>query len=1130
MHENPLIQEENPGNHRFIFNDLNFSQLSELEVVKRTSGGTFPDAGDYYAIEPQQLELNQGVFTRSGNLLAFPEVSLVQDEKQLTALCSCAGEEGKLCEHQALVLTAMIHRDELGVFFNPLLRREKLKKFAAAYGLEKEADQDHYFRVEYVAKKLVITPKLPGLVPVSTDSLKTMRELVLPQAVDTFMPAYVPGEIVSVVLRQHKHYRYLQIELYKSGVTKEGKIKNPLAPLHPLDLVWETEDHHELKFLAGVHKFQNHLDNKRSEADITALKAIVRNPAGYAFYYHDSNQSEKVSAASVVPVKIAVLPDDMTLSVDRRGAFYELGGSITLGGVVYALKDLSILFSYFVKAGDTLYLADQLAVAGLIDLLHKKTENLLIHASGYREFKSQLLSKLEDKVNIEYKYMQAATPVQLEQHGFNDVPEKIIYLSDFGQHVMIVPVMRYGEAEIPVRTKRLIYAIDAQGEEFVVKRDVPLEDEFTVLLLRQHPHFEEQLDNLLDYFYLHKKHFLDETWFLDTFEEWRKQDISILGFDEIDGNKLNPHKVKIDVRVLSGINWFNATFQVKYGKSKASLKHLHKAIRNKSKYVTLDDGTLGILPDEWIRKFSDYFHAGEILDDETLLVPKVSFSAVEQLYEEEMLDEAVKSELSSLRNKLADFSEIKEADVPDELHATLRPYQRQGLSWLNFLDDFNFGGCLADDMGLGKSIQIIAFILSQREKTPRNTNLIVVPATLIFNWQVEIEKFAPSIRIHTIYGTDRIRSTRNLDDYEVVLTSYGTLLSDINFLKEYMFNYIFLDESQNIKNPETQRYKAVRLLKSRNKIAITGTPLENNTFDLYGQLSFACPGLLGDKKYFRDVYSTPIDTFKNTRRARELQNKIRPFILRRTKQEVAAELPDKTEMILYCEMGEEQRRIYDTYEKEIRDYIAGSTTDELKKRSMNVLSGLTKLRQICDSPALLRGDEPAGDIGSSKIDMLVEQIENKAAGHKMLVFSQFVSMLDLIGKKLAEKGIPFVTLTGSTRNRKAVVEEFQENPDVRVFLISLKAGGTGLNLTEADYVYLVDPWWNPAVENQAIDRSHRIGQHKKVVAVRLICPGTVEEKILKLQESKRELADDLVRTEGSFLKSLSKADLMGLFG
>jgi SNF2 family DNA or RNA helicase len=527
-----------------------------------------------------------------------------------------------------------------------------------------------------------------------------------------------------------------------------------------------------------------------------------------------------------------------------------------------------------------------------------------------------------------------------------------------------------------------------------------------------------------------------------------------------------------------------------------------------------------------MEKFKRYFNSGEIIDLKNIQIPKINFSTVETIFETEQIDEKVAAELAIYRQRFADFSSIQEVQVPSSLKATLRSYQKYGLNWLNFLDDFNFGGVLADDMGLGKSIQIIAFILLQREKVNFNVNLLVVPATLIFNWKAEFQKFSPSLKFTIHHRNQRIKKSNKFDQNEVILTSYGTLMSDIHLFKDCIFNYIFLDESQNIRNPETERYKAVKLLQSRNKIAITGTPIENSTFDLFAQFSFACPGLLGNKQYFKDVYLAPVDHFKNDKRTAELQQKIKPFLLRRTKEEVAPELPEKKEIVVFCEMETQQRKMYDQYEKDFREYIENSNKFDLNKNSMYVLKGLTKLRQICDAPVL--ADELSQGIPSAKLEMLIEQITNKAPSHKILVFSQFVTMLDLIHKELKDRNIQTAYLTGKTTNREAVVREFQENKEVKVFLISLKAGGTGLNLTEADYVYLVDPWWNPAVENQAIDRVHRIGQTKNTLAIRLICPNTIEDKIRILQESKKTIADELITNESGFFKNLSKENLLDL--
>lgn len=1098
--------------------------LSETLIARHSAGNHFTEPKDYQLITPHNLETGHGIFVNRLAYPLFPPVTVLLQQPQLLISCTCNQDDQKLCMHEAQVLTALIRRDELGIFFFPELRREKLQQFGADYGLSNIENPDEFFAIEWENNKLAITPRQPSLLAVNPDSILAMSQVLYPAAEDTLKEDPIAeGKALIVVFKQHKYNRHLLIELYSAPVSKEGKIKNPLSPVPPLDLAFTLDDPDHLKFYTAIHKFQHHPAAKRSASDLRALKAILKNPARYRFYIHNPEVSENITANSISVIKAAILPNGIKLSITKEGDFYAVGGRLLLGHKECLLKEAQLRFNWFLQADDTLYLIDQLPALGMIELLKKK-DHFLIHNNKYREFKTQLLDKLEDKLEIDYQYLSEASTADKAR---NKKLQRIIYLSDLKNYVMIIPVIRYGETEIPIRTRRQVHATNAKGKEVLLPRDDEEERAFTALIMAQHPHFEEQQDNDLHYWYLHRDRFLSEDWFLQAFETWDKENITVLGFNELDHNKVNPHRVKIDIKVLSGINWFNADIRVKFGKQKASLKQVYKSIRNQNKYVQLGDGTQGILPEEWIRKFTHYFNNAEIIDESTIRINKINLSAIEQLYEAALPDDAIEQEINAYRQKLAAIRHIQEIEVPAELQAVLRPYQHEGLNWLNALDDLNFGGCLADDMGLGKSIQIIAFILSQRHKVARNTNLLVVPSTLIFNWQQEVARFAPDINIYTVHGAGRIKSTDNFDQYEIILTTYGTLLSDIRFLKDYTFNYVFLDESQNVKNPETQRYKAVRLLHARNRIAITGTPIENNTFDLFSQLSFACPGLLGSKQYFRDIFSIPIDTFKNSKRALELQQKVKPFILRRTKDEVAPELPDKTEMIVYCEMDEEQRGIYNVYEKEFRDYISATTDDQLKKNPMNVLKGLTRLRQICDAPALL-GDDALTGHSSAKIITLLEQIEDKSPNHKILVFSQFVSMLTLIEEQLKRRKIGYQMLTGSTRNRGTVVNAFQSDPDSRVFLISLKAGGTGLNLTEADYVYIVDPWWNPAVENQAIDRVHRIGQHKKVIAIRLICTDTVEEKIMQMQQTKQSLADDLIKTGNALVPALSKNELLQL--
>ncbi|TDH21420.1 ATP-dependent helicase [Segetibacter sp. 3557_3] len=961
----------------------------------------------------------------------------------------------------------------------------------------------------------------------ANDPLLFLKEQAL--STQPFIPATNRGngnEVLIVVLRQHRFYKQLCIELYKAPTTKSGKVKDPLTLINPLDLIWKTSAPDELKFYAGVARFQNNATTSRSAPDIDALHSVLLNPLQLHFFSHDVERSANVSSGSLVPAKPGSPITEILLFVDKHKDDYELSLQFKIDGHCYNHFEVEVSYDYLLLVGNSLHVINDFHVLPIVQVFRQHKTTIKVSAPKYAAFREQTLSKLEDRISVYYSFIDKGTDAQISEAGYPGAAQKFIYLSELDNYVLIDPVMRYGKADVPVFTKRNVYATDSNGNTFMLERDKLSEDLFIALLIRQHSDFEEQLDNDLPYFYLHKKQFLDEGWFLDVFEEWDRHNIRVLGFNRLKGNKLNQHKAKITIRVTSGTNWFNTNLSVVFGGKKAGLKQLQQSIRNKNKFVHLDDGTLGILPEEWIQRFTTYFNYADILEDE-LVTPKINYAAVADLYPAELLDAEVKREIEHYRSVVEKFDAIQPVDPPSELHATLREYQKHGLNWLNFLDDLNFGGCLADDMGLGKSVQIIAFILLQREKALHNTNLLVVPTSIMFNWEAEVQKFAPSITVKIISGPITEIGPDTYDGYELVVISYGTMVSNISRLKQYVFNYVFLDESQNIKNIDSQRYQAARLLQSKNRIAITGTPVENNVFDLYAQLSFACPGLLGNLAYFRDTYAIPIDKFKRSETARELQRIVAPFILRRTKKQVAPELPERTEMVLYCPMGSEQRKVYNNYEKEFRDFISSSTNDEITKSTMHVLKGLTRLRQVCNSPLLLEDEKLYGD-ASAKIDVLIQQVEDKAPEHKILIFSQFVRMLDLIKKELIARNIGYEYLTGSTTNREAVVNKFQQDPQIRVFLISLKAGGTGLNLTAADYIYLVDPWWNPAVENQAIDRSHRIGQNNGVVAVRLVCPDTVEEKILKLQEGKRQLSDTLVQTDAGLLKALNKSELLSL--
>ncbi|MBF8963550.1 SNF2 helicase associated domain-containing protein [Pontibacter sp. FD36] len=928
-----------------------------------------------------------------------------------------------------------------------------------------------------------------------------------------------------IVIGRHRYYNLFSAQLVSCSLSSTGELKAPFTVLSPLELVWRTEQPEELKFYSAVARFQSFYE--KSATDTASLKALERNPLRYPYYLHDSEISEKITAKSLKPVQVTQPSIDFKVRIGLNSDMFSVTSDLFINGTYFPFSRISVRYNHFLVTDDTWYLCSNPHLPSVVAYFKKHDGELQLPHDAFLQFQREVLAKMESYVPIEHTYLKPATKAQLRSKGFNQQPENLLYLIESENYVLLQPFMRYGEIEIPLLSNKLIYDQDNMGRPFFVARNTEAEAAFTKLLIQQHPHFWEQLDNMLDYFYLHKERFLDETWFLNAFDNLAANGVTILGFNDLQDNKLNQHKATVSINVESGLNWFNVTAQVKFGSKKASLKQLKKAVVNKSKYVLLDDGTMGIIPEEWLQRLQLYFETGAVVSEEELQIPKTNFAALTELFEDYMLDEQVHKEPWWYQEQLNNVEKLAPAPIPAGLQTTLRPYQWQGLSWLNFLDDLQFGGCLADDMGLGKTVQIIALMLLLREKRERQTNLLVVPTSLIPNWQAELNKFAPSLRQLTHHGPNRAKDTAAFQEYDVVITTYNTLLSDIVFLKKYLFGYTFLDESQNIKNPNSQRYKAACLLQSRNRVVLTGTPFENNTFDIYAQLSFVNPGLLGTRTYFRNTYSMPIDKFKDRRSAQALQEKICPFVLRRTKAEVAKELPDKTEMVLYCEMGEEQRKVYDTAEQEFRDYITASGEEELTKHPMHVLRGITKLRQICNSP-LLTGDAKLFSDTSAKIQVLMQQIQNVARHHKVLVFSQFVGMLDLIKNELVKENIKYSYLTGSTRNRGEVVDQFQTDEEIRVFLVSLKAGGTGLNLTAADYVFIVDPWWNPAVENQAIDRSYRIGQAKKVIAVRLICPNTVEEKIQILQQNKSKLATDLVTADNSFFQSLTKDDWLNL--
>ena len=589
--------------------------------------------------------------------------------------------------------------------------------------------------------------------------------------------------------------------------------------------------------------------------------------------------------------------------------------------------------------------------------------------------------------------------------------------------------------------------------------------------------------------------------------------------------------------VTSGVDWFELHGEIHFDDRIAKLPELLTALKRGENLISLDDGTFGMLPEDWLKKYGSLVGLGTAHDDH------YRFSRCQVGLLDALLASQPESTCDEIfqrvRNELMSFEGIQPCDPPDGFTGTLRNYQKDGLGWIHFLEKFGFGGCLADDMGLGKTVQVLAMLEERRQKrfTPQTgkgkplnqrngvpgPSLVVAPKSLIFNWVQEAGRFSPKLKVLDHTGANRPKPGEHFEDYDLILTTYGTLRNDAVEFKDVRFDYCILDEGQMIKNANTQSAKAVRLIHANHRLVLSGTPIENHLGELWSLFEFLNPGMLGSTSVFKLTGAGARTPDPETRTL--LGKALRPFILRRTKGQVASELPEKFEQTLYCDLDTKQRRLYN----ELRDHYRQNLLHQVEKEGLNkskiqILEALLRLRQAACHPGLI--DRSKTTHPSAKLELLIPQLEQiTEEEHKALVFSQFTSFLSILREQLDRQKTSYAYLDGQTRNRKEVVERFQTDPDCRLFLISLKAGGLGLNLTAAEYVYLLDPWWNPAVETQAIDRTHRIGQTRRVFAYRIIAKDTVEEKVLELQKTKRDLADAIINADNSLIRNLAKEDL-----
>lgn len=715
-----------------------------------------------------------------------------------------------------------------------------------------------------------------------------------------------------------------------------------------------------------------------------------------------------------------------------------------------------------------------------------------------------------------------------EMQEIRTEPVSRLYLSEIGDSfLMLTPQFSY-EGIVLEGSWKEGQELTRNGRMYRVVRDKESEQSFVQHLQSLHPNFQKQHNGFFNLSFADAK---KKNWFLKVYHELLDRGVEITGLDLMKHFRYSPFPPETVITHLSSDeSKIELHVVVRFGEEPVALGELQKLLLGGQSTTLLKDHSIGVFPEDWLERYAPLIKHGKIKGS-SLTVPKWLVLGLPRHEEEAAFRPVIGKEWWQ------QWQQWQEPDsvvfpVPASLRAELRDYQRKGFEWMALLSRVGAGACLADDMGLGKTLQTIAFLAWRHEQQPEGKHLVVCPASLLYNWQKELERFAPHLktRVHGSNGRD-LQDFFD-EDAQVLIASYGTVRSDIGQMALLQWDAVILDESQNIKNPAAQVTKAVQELRASCRVALSGTPVMNNTFDLYAQLEFLLPGMFGTQDFFRKEYANPIDRDGDKEKVKALRQISAPFILRRTKEQVATDLPEKTESVLWCEMDAPQREAYETVRSQIKDSIfLGIRNEGLAKSKLSILQGILRLRQVCCSPQLLK-DETLPFTESVKIDLLMEELKENLRHNKVLVFSQFREMLHLVAAACRANGLSYYHFDGETppAKRQEMVAAFQEEGNtVPVFLISLKSGNAGLNLTAADYVFLVDPWWNTAVQQQAIDRTHRIGQTKNVFAYKMICKDTIEERILQLQQSKKALSEELVSEDEGFVKSLTEEDVAFLF-
>ena len=1046
------------------------------------------------------------------------EIKIVRDHVYLKCSCSHASR-GLICEHDVAAwlslrqhLTRLLPEawqaqlDQLIQSAQAIPRREKITPYLLFFSLQEEMRGfPSYWKLAPYSlpfnalpaemRQAGEPPDLQALQALAEASPDALRGLKSPYY--TLDPAgcvncgFEAVNLANIILERNRAYSYS----YNTRFPLEDYLRllrSTQSPLYLGDPVWPLR----LGLTVLPETGEIHLDVEKDEHGLHLSPILVAGDKTLAFGETDAGGSPDLGL---------ILEEPPWLLADRN--LVELANPSGLGLLDYFLRDSS-----------------------------DGSPILDIPAAYEQDFIDRYLLDLAQHFPIQ------GNAITWEDTQLEPVPR--LYLSDVNGELQAQLRFGYGEAEV---------RFDPDYPSSTLQRKTA---DLTLLRVRRQPTAEKSAYEALSMatyglkraalpsqpglFRLRsRKHPVD--FLLNSIPKLAEAGFEVYGEEQLKTARVNRNNPSISFKVSSGIDWFDVQAVVNFGDLEVSLPEIRRAMRKRERFIKLADGSIGEIPEIWLERYKHLFALGET-SEEGLRFSRHQITLLDQAFSE--ADQAQTDELfdrsrERLRHLIAKhFSSgqagagIQPQPLPQGFVGELRPYQKAGFDWLHFLHSFEFGGCLADDMGLGKTVQTLTFLQSlyelPAESRPPRASLLIVPRSLLVNWQRESARFTPNLRILEFFETSRIKDNSAFDEVDLVITTYGVMLRDIQFLHGYRFYYAILDESQAIKNPLSQTARAAHLLQASHRLVLTGTPIENSTAELWSQFSFLNPGLLGSLQYFKSEFGLPIEKKNDEQAVLTLRRLVYPFILRRTKDQVAPELPPRTERILYSDMEPAQRRLYNRTRDYFRGMVLGMLDREgLNQSRMKILEGLLRLRQISNHPALVE-EGFHGDSG--KFELLFDTLETlRAEGHKALVFSQFVQMLTLVRKELDARHIPYTYLDGQTTARQEEVDRFQESPEIPFFLISLKAGGLGLNLTAADYVIHIDPWWNPAAELQASDRTHRIGQDKPVFIFKLIARDSVEEKILLLQERKKLLVDQIITTESAFFKALNEEDIKVLF-